>query len=127
MATAEFSKFAGILSAALSQHHLSVFEIAIFRLGSKYCFPVTYDLMWLKTNFGMLVRGVLRYLKEKYLIRVIWYVILIVIICNSGYCNQTLLYTVIQCLTMPFESFFIYIYFCTLLLVQKLLHHQEDT
>ena len=28
MATAEFSKFAGILSVALSQHHLSGFEIA---------------------------------------------------------------------------------------------------
>ena len=28
MATAEFSKYAGILSAALSQHHLSGFEIA---------------------------------------------------------------------------------------------------
>ena len=28
MATAEFSKFAGILSAAPSQHHLSGFEIA---------------------------------------------------------------------------------------------------
>ena len=28
MATAEFSKFAGILSAALSQQHLSEFEIA---------------------------------------------------------------------------------------------------
>ena len=28
MATAEFSKFAGILSAALSQHHLLGFEIA---------------------------------------------------------------------------------------------------
>ena len=28
MATAEFSKFAGILSAALSQHHLPRFEIA---------------------------------------------------------------------------------------------------
>ena len=27
VATAEFSKFAGILSAALSQHHLSRFEI----------------------------------------------------------------------------------------------------
>ena len=27
MATAEFSKFAGILSAALSQHHLLGFEI----------------------------------------------------------------------------------------------------
>ena len=30
MATAEFSKFAGILSAALSQHRLSGFEIAQF-------------------------------------------------------------------------------------------------
>ena len=28
VATAEFSKFAGILSVALSQHHLSGFEIA---------------------------------------------------------------------------------------------------
>ena len=28
MVTAEFSKFAGILSGALSQHHLSGFEIA---------------------------------------------------------------------------------------------------
>ena len=28
VATAEFSKFAGILSAALSQHHLLGFEIA---------------------------------------------------------------------------------------------------
>ena len=28
MATAEFSKFAGIVSAALSQHHLLGFEIA---------------------------------------------------------------------------------------------------
>ena len=28
MATGELSKFAGILSAALSQHHLSGFEIA---------------------------------------------------------------------------------------------------
>ena len=28
VATAEFSKFAGKLSAALSQHHLSGFEIA---------------------------------------------------------------------------------------------------
>jgi len=28
MATAEFSKFAGILSAALSQHHLLEFEEA---------------------------------------------------------------------------------------------------
>ena len=53
VATAVFSNFAGILSAALSQHHLSVFEIAIFRLGSKYCFPVTYNLIWLNTNFGM--------------------------------------------------------------------------
>ena len=29
VATAEFSKFVGILSAALSQHHLSGFEIAL--------------------------------------------------------------------------------------------------
>ena len=32
VATAEFSKIAGILSAALSQHHLSGFEIAQLEL-----------------------------------------------------------------------------------------------
>ena len=32
MATAEISKFAGILSATLSQHHLSGFEIAQLEL-----------------------------------------------------------------------------------------------
>ena len=37
MATAEFSKFAGILSAALSQHHLSGFEIALLD-KSKFSF-----------------------------------------------------------------------------------------
>ena len=30
VATAEFSKFAGILSAALSQHHLSGFEVYLY-------------------------------------------------------------------------------------------------
>ena len=34
VATAEFSKFAGILSAPLSQHHLSGFEIALLELPS---------------------------------------------------------------------------------------------
>ena len=32
MATAECSKFAGILSATLSQHHLSGFESAVFNM-----------------------------------------------------------------------------------------------
>ena len=36
MATAEFSKFAGILSAALSQHHLSGFEIAQLHLNAEF-------------------------------------------------------------------------------------------
>ena len=44
MATAEFSKFAGILSAALSQHHLPGFEIAqlefFLLLISKYILSV---------------------------------------------------------------------------------------
>ena len=40
MATAEFSKFAGILSAALSQHHLSGFEIAELELRSKLKVPL---------------------------------------------------------------------------------------
>ena len=85
--------------------------------GIKYCLTVTYDLMWLKTNFEMLVRGLLRYLKEKYLTRVIWYVMLIVIMCNSGYCNQALSYTIVTCLTMPFEYFVIYRYFWILVLI----------
>ena len=91
-----------------------IFREKIFRLGDKYCLPVTYDLIWLKTNFGLL-----RYLKEKYLTRVIWYVMLNVIISNSGYCNQSLLYTVIRCLTMSFEFFVFYRYFFTLVLIQK--------
>ena len=91
-----------------------IFREKIFRLGDKYCLPVTYDLIWLKTNFGLL-----RYLKEKYLTRVIWYVMLNVIISNSAYCNQSLLYTVIRCLTMSFEFFVFYRYFFTLVLIQK--------
>ena len=39
MATAEFSKFAGILSAAFSQHRLSGFEIA---QGVPYLSPLAY-------------------------------------------------------------------------------------
>ena len=39
MATAEFSKFAGILSAALSQHHLSGFEIAQLNAISPSNYP----------------------------------------------------------------------------------------
>ena len=37
MATAEFSKFAGILSAALSQHHLIGFEIAQLEFHHVHC------------------------------------------------------------------------------------------
>ena len=36
VATAEFSKFGGILSAALSQHHLSGFEIALLEFHHLY-------------------------------------------------------------------------------------------
>ena len=39
MATAEFSKFAGILSAALSQHHLLGFEIAQLEFGRRQWQP----------------------------------------------------------------------------------------
>ena len=37
MATAEFSKFSGILSAALSQHYLLGFEIDVFLELSCFC------------------------------------------------------------------------------------------
>ena len=42
MATAEFSKFAGILSAALSQHHLSGFEIAQLEF-TEYCYLINRE------------------------------------------------------------------------------------
>ena len=42
MATAEFSKFARILSAALSQHHLSGFEIAQLEFHS---FSMTQQML----------------------------------------------------------------------------------
>ena len=51
MATAEFSKFAGTLSAALSQHHLSGFEIAPLEFLpyiKKMILPVTsFVVQWL--------------------------------------------------------------------------------
>ena len=40
MSTAEFSKFAGILSAAHSQHHLSGFEIAQLEFHHLYYKPL---------------------------------------------------------------------------------------
>ena len=43
MATAEFSKFADILSATLSQHHLSGFEIAPLKLWSKLKAPLEQE------------------------------------------------------------------------------------
>ena len=49
---------------------------------------------------------------------------------NTGlsHCRRILYkYTVIRYLTMPFESFVIYRYFCTLVLLQKVLHHPEDS
>ena len=49
---------------------------------------------------------------------------------NAGlsHCRRILYkYTVIRYLTMPFESFVIYRYFCTLVLLQKVLHHPEDS
>ena len=46
MATAEFSKFAGILSAALSQHHLLGFEIAQFEFPEKAMAPHSSTLAW---------------------------------------------------------------------------------
>ena len=42
VATAEFSKFAGILSAALSQHHLSWFEIAQLEFHHLHCREPTW-------------------------------------------------------------------------------------
>ena len=46
MSTAEFSKFAGILSAALSQHHLLGFEIAIVIVPEKAMAPRSSTPAW---------------------------------------------------------------------------------
>ena len=76
------------------------------------------------------VRELLRYLKEIHLTRIIGCVNLNVIIHNSGYCNQVSFidYTVIRYLALSFKFFVVYrCYFCTLMLLQKVLHHQEDS
>ena len=52
MVTAEFSKFAGILSAALSQHHLSGFEIAQLEFHHFYLTLFTVLLPDLHTGFS---------------------------------------------------------------------------
>ena len=46
MATAEFSKFAGILCAALSQHHLLGFEIPQLEFLEKAMAPHSGTLAW---------------------------------------------------------------------------------
>ena len=61
MATAEFSKFAGILSAALSQHHLSGFEIANQSILKEISPGISLEGMMLKLKlqyFGHLMRRV---------------------------------------------------------------------
>ena len=50
VATAEFSKFAGILSAALSQHHLLEFEIAQLEFRHLHYF-VGSDAFWGPLDF----------------------------------------------------------------------------
>ena len=44
MATDELSKFAGILSAALSQHHLSGFEIAPLQKNAQDNGPIEDEM-----------------------------------------------------------------------------------
>jgi len=46
VATAEFSKFAGILCAALSQHHLLGFEIPQLEFLEKAMAPHSSTLAW---------------------------------------------------------------------------------
>ena len=48
MATAEFSRFAGILSAALSQHHLLGFEIAQLEFHHLHCSQVMLKILQAK-------------------------------------------------------------------------------
>ena len=64
MATAEFSKFAGILSAALSQHHLLGFEIAQFEFPEKAMAPhsstLAWKIPWTEEPGGLQSMGLLR-------------------------------------------------------------------
>ena len=56
MATAEFSIFAGILSAALSQHHLSGFEITHWN-SITFTRPFRYDLNKIPYDYAVEVRN----------------------------------------------------------------------
>ena len=53
MATAEFSKFAGILSAALSQHHLLGLEIGQLEFHHLTVFVVMLPKAHLTSHSGM--------------------------------------------------------------------------
>ena len=61
MATAEFSKFAGILSAALSQHHLSGFQIAQLEFHHLTSFVESHCLLCLMLRA---IENVINGLKE---------------------------------------------------------------
>ena len=50
VATAEFSKLAGILSAALSQHHLSVFEVGFRKHHYKQSYWRWWNSSWAVSN-----------------------------------------------------------------------------
>ena len=54
VAIAEFSKFAGILSAAFSQHHLLAFEIA--QLEFHHVHYLSLSDVWITTNCGKFLK-----------------------------------------------------------------------
>ena len=56
MITAEFSKLAGILSAALSQHHLSGFRLKLKKVGET-ARPFRYDLNQIPYDYTVEVRN----------------------------------------------------------------------
>jgi len=68
VATAEFSKFAGILSAALSQHHLSGFEIAQLESRLPGEVSITSDMQMTEHNMAESeeeLKGLLMKVKEE--------------------------------------------------------------
>ena len=59
VATAEFSKFAGILSTALSQHHLSEFEVTQLAMAP-HSSSLAWKIPWTEEPGGLQSMGSLR-------------------------------------------------------------------
>ena len=82
VATAEFSKFAGILSAALSKHHLSGFEIAPLELHHLHSLVVV--IMVVKVMVLMVVVVIMVIVMVLTMMMVV-----VVVVCDCCYYSNT--------------------------------------